>query len=107
MSKSFKNLIWILLVVLLVIPASCGKYEDGPWFSMYSKKERASGNWQFAVVKENGIDMTEDYAAQSVNMTKNGDLYWIQGYYPGTWNNYGFGGSFNWTKRFDSTYNSL
>lgn len=32
-----------LLAILFILPfvlTSCGKYDDGPWFSIYSKAER-------------------------------------------------------------------
>lgn len=90
--KTYKRITLILLTVLFIISSSCGKYEDGPWFSIYSKKERATGNWRFDIVREDGVDITEKYTDQSVNMLKNGDLYWIQGYSGSYWNTYGPGG---------------
>jgi hypothetical protein len=92
MRKSLNVKAGILLAILLAISASCSKYEDGPMISIYSKMERATGNWQFKLVREDGVDKTEDYLNQSVNMTKGGTLRWIQGYngyspfgFAGTW----------------------
>ena len=95
MNKSFRKTTALLLLVLLVFPLSCGKYEEGPWFSIYSKKERATGNWRFELVRIDGVDVTEQYADNSVNMLKNGDLYWIQGYLGGPWDTYGPGGKWS------------
>ncbi|MFO7923965.1 MAG: hypothetical protein R6U58_09760 [Bacteroidales bacterium] len=92
MRLPFRNTVGILLIFLLIFSFSCQKYDDGPWFSIYSKKERATGNWRFELVSEDGVDITEEYANQTVNMLKNGDLYWIQGYY-NTWETYGPGGT--------------
>ncbi len=92
MKTSFKSATLLFFVLLLTVP-SCKKYEDGPWFSIYSKKERATGNWRFALVREGGIDKTEEYASQSVNMQKNGNLVWIQGYLDSHWDPYGPGGT--------------
>jgi hypothetical protein len=83
------------ILTLLMAFASCAKYDDGPAFSLYSKKERATGNWRFEKVIENGVDKTEDYANQTVNMLKNGDVFWTQGYYDGYWNPYGIGGTWS------------
>ena len=95
MKKSFCITTGVLLMILLTTFSSCKKYEDGPFFSIYSKKERATGNWRFALVRENGVDKTEEYASQSVNMQKNGNLIWVQGYYDSHWDPYGPGGTWN------------
>ena len=79
-------------MVLLILPSSCKKYEDGPWISFETKTERATGNFQFELVRENGIDITEEYANQSVRMGGDGSLYWTLGYYPNSWETYGIEG---------------
>ncbi len=92
--QKFKNVALLALIVLLMIPAvSCKKYDDGPWFSIYSRKERATGNWYFELVREDGVDKTEEYANHNVNMRRDGFLYWIQGYYGNNpWDTYGIQG---------------
>jgi hypothetical protein len=95
MKKVLKKYTVLLLLVLLIVPASCGKYDDGPWFSIYSKKERASGNWRFESVTVDGVDQTVEYADQTVNMLKNGDVYWTQGYIDSPWNTYGPSGTWS------------
>ncbi len=89
MKKSIRKSAGILLILLLFIPSSCKKYEDGPWFSLHTKKERVTGNWRFEYAKEDGIDVTERYVDQRVNMAKNGDIYWVQGFDPSTYQTYG------------------
>ncbi|MFP4367499.1 MAG: hypothetical protein ACLFQA_10435 [Bacteroidales bacterium] len=93
MKTFFKTATGLMLMVLLIVLSSCQKYEDGPWFSIYSKQERVTGNWYFELVREDGVDKTEEYADQRVNMSKNGDLYWVQGYYDSPWDTYGPGGT--------------
>jgi hypothetical protein len=88
-----------LLFVLLLTSAACKKYEDGPWFSMYSKKERTAGNWQFALVRIDGVDKTEEYASQAINLTKGGSLFWRQGY--SGWDTYGIGGTWKFVSNKD------
>lgn len=96
MKNILKQTAGIFLIILLLAPVSCKKYEDGPWFSIYSKKERATGNWRFALVRVDGEDITEEYTNQTVNMLKNGDIFWTQGYYDNNpWNPYGPGGEWN------------
>ncbi len=92
MGKSFKITTGILLMLFLILSSSCKKYEEGPWFSIYSKAERASGNWRFSLVRIDGIDVTEKYEGQTLNMVKNGGLYWALGYYENSWETYGYRG---------------
>lgn len=81
-----------LLLLSLLIVSSCGKYDDGPWFSIYSKKERVSGNWNFGLVRIDGEDKTDDYSDQQLRLSKNGNLFWVKGYLGSYWNPYGPGG---------------
>jgi hypothetical protein len=99
MKQLQRKLAGILFLLIFIVPLSCKKYDDGPWFSIYSKTERVTGNWRFELVREDGIDKTEEYANQSVNIRKNGDLYWIQGYYEDNpRENYGEGGKWSFVK---------
>ncbi|TVR68256.1 MAG: hypothetical protein EA408_13595 [Marinilabiliales bacterium] len=83
----------LIMIVMVLLPLSCKKYEDGPWFSIYSKKERVTGNWYFELVTEDGNDMTDMYASHTLNMRRNGDLYWSQGFIGNNpWDTYGPGG---------------
>ena len=45
-----------LITAVSVLP-SCGKYEDGPGFSLASKKSRLTGVWEIESYKENGVDI--------------------------------------------------
>ena len=76
-----KNLKLISLFFLSVfVLTSCGKYDDGPFFSIYSKTERVTGYWRFDKVVEGGVNKTADYENQSIEIFKNNTLYWIQGF---------------------------
>lgn len=70
----------IILVFLVLMLSSCGKYDDGPWFSIYSKKERATGFWWFEKVMVDGVNLTEDYSQQSLEIYRSGAVLWTQGY---------------------------
>lgn len=93
--KTNNKISLLLFLVIMITAASCGKYDDGPWFSIYSKTERVSGNWRFESVNEGGTDKTEEYAEQSVNIMKNGEVYWTQGHIPSSYTTYGPSGT--WT----------
>ena len=54
-----KKFISIFLVAMTL--SSCKKYENGPAFSLLSKKERVSNTWTVLLVKENGVDKTNEY----------------------------------------------
>jgi len=42
----------------LVTFSSCGKYEEGPGFSLRSKKSRVVNTWVIEKYLENGVDLT-------------------------------------------------
>lgn len=92
--KNFKNLTYLTLAGVTVIGvSSCGKYEDGPGFSLLSKKSRVVGDWE---VKSIGADVYgTDY---SVNMSfeKSGDLLVTSSYsYQGSSQSYSYAGSWD------------
>ena len=49
------------IFILILFFSSCKKYENGPAFSLLSKKERVANTWAIQMVKENGVDKTNDY----------------------------------------------
>lgn len=69
-----------VIILMVILVSSCGKYDDGPFFSIYSKTERVTGFWRFDLVKEGGVDKTEDYLNQSLELYKNNAAIWVQGY---------------------------
>ncbi|MCC7301610.1 MAG: hypothetical protein IT233_03115 [Bacteroidia bacterium] len=50
----------MLLVLLISFPA-CKKYEDGPLFSLRSKKERIANDWKISGYWENGVNKLTDF----------------------------------------------
>ena len=92
--KKFKNLTYFTLAgVTSMGISSCGKYEDGPGFSLLSKKARVAGDWK---VKSIGTQVMGS-SNYSINMSfeKSGSLtssftYSYAGYsytdsYTGSW----------------------
>ncbi len=58
-----KKLIIYKLVLIFVVTGfvSCGKYEDGPAFSLLRKITRMTGTWQLKETLENGSKPEEDF----------------------------------------------
>jgi hypothetical protein len=56
----------VLLISSLLILSSC-IYEEGPQFSLISKKSRAVNIWTLDKAYENGVDKTDEYKRVFVN----------------------------------------
>jgi hypothetical protein len=50
-------------MIVCLIVASCNKYEEGPSFSLRTKKARLNGEWQLESYYENGEDKTSSVAS--------------------------------------------
>lgn len=59
MKRILKSTLTIFL--LSVVLVACGKYEEGPGFSLKSKKSRLAGKWKIENVTYNGTDVTASY----------------------------------------------
>jgi len=57
------NLIAIILVATMFAWSGCKKYEEGPAFSLRSKKDRVVGKWKVAKYLDNGVDETSSLTA--------------------------------------------
>lgn len=53
--------------------SSCGKYEEGPGFSLMSKKARVTNTWKLTKVEWNGQDNTPSESSYSLTMTLKDD----------------------------------
>lgn len=56
-----KYIVVILLIAAMSSFSSCKKYEDGPAFSLLSKKVRIDNTWAIDKVYRNGTDITESF----------------------------------------------
>jgi hypothetical protein len=88
-----KSILTIAVCAMLgaVTVSSCKKYEDGPSFSLMTKKSRLSGEWSIESVTFNGTDITDAYKLAAgpnfvLEIEKDGK-YSIKGNSPesGTW----------------------
>ena len=81
------------LLIIAIIITGCKKYEDGPAFSLLSKKQRLIGEWEVTEFKINGIDAIGSiYVDLEMTFYADGDCefdYWLSN---------DFGGSMNRTK---------
>lgn len=75
MKTSFFNKILILLIAGLFL-ASC-RYDEGPFISIYSKKERVTGYFFFDKVEINGQSETDEYDDQQLIVSSGGSLQWL------------------------------
>jgi hypothetical protein len=70
-----KHLYLLIVTVLLLSFAGCGKYADGPAVSLRTKKARLDGNWTMVVIYNNGVDVTANYPDDTgYRIDKNGGL---------------------------------
>jgi len=61
-----KNILTSLTIALVLVLTSCGKYEDGPFFSIRSKNARITGEWELVksestVISSDGSTTTESF----------------------------------------------
>jgi hypothetical protein len=96
--KNFKNLTYLTLAGTTAIGvSSCGKYEDGPNFSLRSKKARVVGDWNLKTI---GSTVLDDNYGTTVNMEfdKNGSFTQTINYSYGTYNySYSYAGDWDFS----------
>lgn len=87
--KNKKKLVYASLAgVAALSVTSCGKYEDGPKFSLLSKKSRVAGEWD---VKSVGSQVLGSEYGLTMSFDKDGSMKWTYTYgtysesYVGSW----------------------
>lgn len=55
-----RNAIFSFVLAALFIVSSCGKYEEGPKFSLLSKKARLAGVWKIEKIFDDGNEVELD-----------------------------------------------
>jgi hypothetical protein len=70
--KNKKNLAYVALAGATTLAvSSCGKYEDGPNFSLLTKKSRVAGDWN---VKSIGSEVFQNGYSLSMTFDKDGSM---------------------------------
>ena len=81
MKTVMKNL--SIVLAIMFIAAACGKYEEGPSFSLASKKSRIVNVWCLDALYENGVEqtLTPDDKDDYIEFKKDGSavLTWVVG----------------------------
>ena len=83
--KKTKNYLFLSIAVIISLAiSSCGKYEDGPGFSLLTKTARMTNKWELKSV--DGIAVSGD-EAYSMDLKKGGDasLSFLGGSLDGSW----------------------
>lgn len=82
-------------VVIILNFNSCGKYEDGPNFSLRSKKARLTGEWEVVKMADEYID--QNSYGVDFEFDKDGDFKYSYSYtYGGATNSYSYSGVWEW-----------
>ncbi|MEL6192489.1 MAG: hypothetical protein AAFR66_10580 [Bacteroidota bacterium] len=71
-----KRLILPFLVIAGICLGACKKYEDGPVFSLRSKKERVANNWKAGLLSRNNLDELEEFSTFELDFSKGGSFEW-------------------------------
>lgn len=91
--KNARNTLFLAATVITVLNfSSCSKYEDGPRFSLRTKKARITGEWE--VVKIGNQNFPQDGYSLEMVFEKDGDFeynYLYEGY------SYGYDGDWHFT----------
>jgi hypothetical protein len=79
MKKSTQKLVLALTIVTALNFVSCGKYEDGPNFSLRTKKARLSGEWE--IVRIGNVNFPSEGYSIEMDFSKDGDLEFTYSYF--------------------------
>lgn len=89
MKKSTQKLVLALTIVTALNFVSCGKYEDGPNFSLRTKKARLTGDWEIVRIGNQAFP-NQGYSLE-MQFSKDGALKFMYSYmnysysYSGKW----------------------
>ncbi len=92
--NTFSSLVMVASVVTILNFSSCGKYEEGPNFTLRTKKGRLTGEWE--VVKMAGQNMPSSYEIE-FEFEKDGDFKYTYSYSGGGSSySYSYNGEWDW-----------
>lgn len=62
----------LIIITLGSLSTGCGKYDDGPEFSLRSRKERIANTWRVENAMNGGNDVTSSFDQYELKMSKEG-----------------------------------
>ncbi|MFN4915217.1 MAG: hypothetical protein ACK5FT_07840 [Sphingomonadales bacterium] len=65
------NRILAILCLAVLTVSACKKYKDGPYVSVWSRKERIEGKWVVAYAEKNQQEITNSYKSLVMEFTRN------------------------------------
>ena len=68
--KKITSILFAVLAMALVTFSSCGKYEEGPGFSLRSKKARVAGEWVIEKTIYNGVETSTGFDGITIEFKK-------------------------------------
>ena len=85
------------LITAVTVSPSCGKYEDGPGFSLASKKSRLTGTWEIDKYEINGVNaLTTNNIDLEIEFESDGDYTVRTTYSYSGYNSYSYTSSGEW-----------
>ena len=71
-----KKHIIVLFAFFMIFSFSCSKYEDGPKFSLRTKKQRIARSWkvEYSINLQNGIEHSADFNDWVIEFSKEGSF---------------------------------
>ncbi len=63
----------LAIITLGSLSTGCGKYDDGPEFSLRSRKERVANTWRVEKAMNGTDDVTSAFSQYELKLTKDGD----------------------------------
>lgn len=68
-----KTALFFPVLIVILFLAGCGKYEDGPAFSLLTKKARLTGEWKVEKVFKNDVEEELDSLSQNTTILYDSD----------------------------------
>jgi hypothetical protein len=73
------NILILPLVVILML-SSCKKYQDGPWFTLITKKARVANTWELSEAFVGNTNVKSDFEKYELDLSKEGDARLLANY---------------------------
>ena len=78
--KSIATTSALVLITFGSLGVSCGKYDDGPDFSLRSRKERIANTWRVEKAMNGADDVTAAFDQYELKLEKEGDATLVANY---------------------------